>query len=39
MLRAFSAGPVTDEDRVSRFVEDVELAELNVKWSTLGRCT
>ncbi len=27
MLRAFSAGAVTDEDRVSRFIEPVELSE------------
>ena len=36
MLRAFSAGAVTDEDRVSRFVEDVELAEFERQLVTLG---
>ena len=36
MLRAFSAGPVTDEDRVSRFVEDVELAEFERQMVNLG---
>lgn len=36
MLRAFSAGPVTDDDRVSRFVEDVELAEFERQMISLG---
>ena len=36
MLRAFSAGPVTDDDRVSRFVEDVELAEFERQMVSLG---
>lgn len=36
MLRAFTAGPVTDEDRVSRFVEDVELAEFERQMVNLG---
>ncbi len=36
MLRAFSAGPVTDEDRVSRFVEDVERAEFERQMVSLG---
>ncbi len=35
-LRAFSAGAVTDEDRVSRFVEEVELAEFERQLVTLG---
>jgi hypothetical protein len=35
-LRAFSAGAVTDEDRVSRFIEDVELAEFERQLVTLG---
>ena len=36
MLRAFSAGPVTDEDRVSRFIEDVERAEFERQMVSLG---
>ena len=36
MLRAFSAGPVTDDVRVSRFVEDVELAEFERQMVSLG---
>jgi hypothetical protein len=36
MLRAFSAGPVTDDDRVSRFIEDVELAEFERQMVSLG---
>lgn len=36
MLRAFSAGPVTDEDRVSRFIEDIELAEFERQMVNLG---
>jgi hypothetical protein len=35
-LRAFSAGPVTDDDRVSRFIEDVELAEFERQMVSLG---
>jgi len=35
-LRAFSAGPVTDEDRVSRFIEDVERAEFERQMVSLG---
>jgi hypothetical protein len=36
MLRAFTSGPVTDEDRVSRFVEEVELAEFERQMVNLG---
>ena len=36
MLRAFSAGPVTDEDRVSRFIEEVEEAEFERQMVNLG---
>lgn len=36
MLRAFSAGAVTDEDRVSRFIEPVELSEFERQLVTLG---
>ena len=36
MLRAFSAGSVTDEDRVSRFVEEVEVSEFERQLVSLG---
>ena len=36
MIRAFAAGPVTDEDRVSRFIEDVERAEFERQLVSLG---
>ena len=35
-LRAFSSGAVTDDDRVSRFIEDVERAEFERQLVTLG---
>jgi hypothetical protein len=35
-LRAFSSGAVTDEDRISRAVEEVELAEFERQLVTLG---
>jgi hypothetical protein len=36
MIRAFAAGPVTDEDRVSRFIEDVERSEFERQMVSLG---
>ena len=35
-LRAFSAGSVTDEDRISRFIEDVERSEFERQLVSLG---
>ena len=35
-LRAFTAGSVSEDDRVSRFVEDVELAEFERQLVSLG---
>ena len=36
MLRAFSAGAVSDEDRVSRFIEEVERSEFERQMVSLG---
>ena len=36
MLRAFSAGAVSDEDRVSRFIEEVERSEFERQMISLG---
>ena len=35
-LRAFSAGAVSDEDRISRFIEDVERSEFERQMVSLG---
>ena len=36
MLRAFSAGAVSEEDRVSRFIEEVERSEFERQMVSLG---